>query len=41
MQQFIDETLKRYETGRLTRRELVASLAALLVGSDQVSAQAV
>ena len=41
MQQVIDEALRQYETGRLTRRELVASLAALLAGSRAVVAQPV
>ena len=41
MQQVVDEALRQYERGALTRRELVASLAALLAGSRAAAAQPV
>jgi catechol 2,3-dioxygenase-like lactoylglutathione lyase family enzyme len=41
MQQVISEALKQFETGLLTRRELVATLAALLTGHGAAVAQPV
>src|SRR5687768_10730772 len=41
MQQVIDEVLRQYEKGALSRRELLAGLAALMAGSSVVTAQPV